>query len=66
MKWTGNGKHSVRFSRLAYLSLSLFSAGYERMNVELRLKIATLEVVTANLKNGLIHSFQRKEGLNAK
>ena len=46
--------------------VSLFSAEYQRMNVELRLKIATLEVVTANLKNGLIHSFQRKEGLNAK
>ncbi|CAF2174045.1 unnamed protein product [Rotaria magnacalcarata] len=38
-------------------------AEYERVNVELRLKISTLETVTANLKNGLIHSFQRKGGV---
>jgi hypothetical protein len=37
------------------------SAEYERNNAELRLKLATLETVTANLKNGLIHSFQRKD-----
>ncbi|UJR35804.1 hypothetical protein I4U23_028552 [Adineta vaga] len=39
---------------------------YERVNAELRLKIATLEVVTANLKDGLIHTFQRKGGVTTK
>lgn len=38
------------------------SSEFERANAELRLKLATLEAVTTNLKNGLIHSFQRKEG----
>ncbi|CAF3337766.1 unnamed protein product [Rotaria socialis] len=38
-------------------------AEYERVNVELHLKISVLETVTANLKNGLIHSFQRKGGV---
>jgi hypothetical protein len=42
------------------------SAEYERVNVELRLKISTLETVTANLKSGLIHSFQRKGGVDSK
>ncbi|CAF0828173.1 unnamed protein product [Adineta ricciae] len=41
-------------------------ADYERVNAELRLKISTLEVVTANLKDGLIHTFQRKRGVDAK
>ncbi|CAF0754907.1 unnamed protein product [Rotaria sp. Silwood1] len=41
-------------------------AEYERVNVELRLKISTLETVTANLKNGLIHNFQRKGGVKPK
>lgn len=41
-------------------------AEYERVNAELRLKISTLEVVTANLKTGLIHSFQRKGGVSSK
>ena len=41
------------------------SAEYERNNAELRLKLATLETVTASLKNGLIHSFQRKNGARA-
>jgi hypothetical protein len=45
---------------------SFFSAEYERVNAELRLKISTLEIVTANLKSGLIHSFQRKGGVNSK
>jgi hypothetical protein len=36
---------------------------YERVNAELRLKITTLETVTANLKSGLIHTFQRKSGV---
>lgn len=38
---------------------------YERVNAELRLKIATLETVTADLKNGLIHCFQRKGSVNS-
>ncbi|CAF3628112.1 unnamed protein product [Adineta steineri] len=41
-------------------------AEYERINTELRLKISTLEIVTANLKDGLIHTFQRKGGVNSK
>lgn len=45
---------------------SFSSAEYERVNAELRLKISTLEVVTANLKTGLIHSFQHKGGVSSK
>ncbi|CAF0892427.1 unnamed protein product [Rotaria sordida] len=41
-------------------------AEYERVNVELRMKISTLETVTANLKNGLIRNFQRKGGVEPK
>ncbi|CAF0886028.1 unnamed protein product [Rotaria sp. Silwood1] len=33
---------------------------YERVNAELRMKIATLETVTATLKSGLVNNFQRK------
>ncbi|CAF2373870.1 unnamed protein product [Rotaria sp. Silwood2] len=33
---------------------------YERVNAELRMKIITLETVTATLKNGLVNNFQRK------
>lgn len=44
----------------------MFSAEYERVNNELRIKILTLETVTANLKNGLIHNFQRKTGADTK
>jgi hypothetical protein len=42
------------------------SAEYERVNAELHLKISTLEIVTASLKNGLVHSFQRKGGVSSK
>jgi hypothetical protein len=42
------------------------SAEYERVNAEFRLKISTLEIVTASLKNGLVHSFQRKGGVSSK
>lgn len=41
-------------------------AEYERVNAELHLKISTLEIVTASLKNGLVHSFQRKGGVSSK
>jgi hypothetical protein len=33
---------------------------YERVNTELRKKIATLETVTTSLKSGLVNNFQRK------
>ncbi|CAF2391489.1 unnamed protein product [Rotaria sp. Silwood2] len=46
--------------------MDLRCAEYERVNVELRLKISTLETVTASLKNGLIHNFQRKGGVEPK
>ncbi|CAF1284733.1 unnamed protein product [Rotaria sordida] len=36
---------------------------YERVNDELRMKIATLETVTATLKSGLVNNFQRKPGV---
>lgn len=49
-----------------YGDMDAHCAEYERVNAELRLKISTLEVVTANLKNGLIHSFQRKGGVDPK
>lgn len=42
------------------------SAEYERVNAELRVKISTLEIVTSSLKNGLVHSFQRKGGVGSK
>jgi hypothetical protein len=41
----------------------LFSEEYERVNTELRLKITTLEKVTASLKSGLVNNFQRKDGV---
>lgn len=41
----------------------LFSDEYERVNADLRRKIATLETVTASLKNGLVNNFQRKSGV---
>lgn len=46
--------------------MHLRCAEYERVNVELRFKISTLEIITSNLKNGLIHNFQRKDGVDAK
>ncbi|CAF3347521.1 unnamed protein product [Rotaria socialis] len=36
---------------------------YERVNSDLRMKIATLATVTATLKNGLVNNFQRKTGV---
>jgi hypothetical protein len=38
----------------------LFSEEYERVNAELRMRIATLETVTSSLKSGLVNNFQRK------
>lgn len=40
-----------------------FSDEYERVNTELRMKISTLEAVTASLKSGLVNNFQRKPGV---
>lgn len=34
---------------------------YERLNNELRLKLSTLEIVVASLKNGLIHNFRKDQ-----
>jgi hypothetical protein len=41
----------------------LFSEEYERVNTELRMKIATLEKVTTTLKSGLVNNFQRKNNV---
>lgn len=51
--------------KLKYGDMDARCIEYERVNAELRLKIATLETVTADLKNGLIHCFQRKGGVNS-
>jgi hypothetical protein len=59
-------KNIEKENDLQIKNLSFFSAEYEHVNAELRLKISTLEIVTANLKSGLIHSFQRKGGVDAK
>jgi hypothetical protein len=66
--WIFNGNKNLFTGNYFIMKISCFysSAEYERVNAELRVKISTLEVVTANLKDGLIHTFQRKGGVNSK
>lgn len=67
MIWTLDGKEiDFDIAEKKRTTSSSSSFEYERVNAELRLKISTLETVTADLKNGLIHCFQRKGGVNAK
>ena len=66
--WIFDGKEIKQNKILLFIKNFFlnFSAEYERANVELRMKISTLETVTASLKNGLIHNFQRKGGVEPK